>query len=39
MHNYQVVIASLNSLIAEFFPRMNVEVGKELFWYIFDGDG
>jgi hypothetical protein len=32
-------MASLNSPIAEFFPRMNVELGKELFGYIFDGDG
>ena len=38
MHNYHVVMASLNSPIAEFFPRVDVEVGNELFWYIFDGE-
>ena len=24
--------------MAEFFPRVDVEVGNELFWYIFDGE-
>jgi L-alanine-DL-glutamate epimerase-like enolase superfamily enzyme len=38
MHNYHVVMASLNSPMAEFFPKVNVEVGNELFWYIFDGE-
>ena len=38
MHNYHVVMASLNSPIAEFFPRVDVEVGNELFWYLFDGE-
>src|SRR5450432_1332092 len=38
MHNYHVVMASLNSPIAEFFPKVDVEVGNELFWYIFDGE-
>jgi L-alanine-DL-glutamate epimerase-like enolase superfamily enzyme len=38
MHNYHVVMASLNSPIAEFFPRVDVEVGNELFWYVFDGE-
>ena len=38
MHNYHVVIASFNSPIAEFFPKVDVEVGNELFWYIFDGE-
>ena len=38
MHNYHVVMASLNSPISEFFPKVNVEVGNELFWYIFDGE-
>jgi L-rhamnonate dehydratase len=38
MHNYHIVMASLNSPIAEFFPRVDVEVGNELFWYIFDGE-
>jgi L-rhamnonate dehydratase len=38
MHNYHVVMASLNSPMAEHFPLVNVEVGNELFWYIFDGE-
>jgi L-rhamnonate dehydratase len=38
MHNYHVVMASLNSPIAEFFPKVDVEVGNELFWYMFDGE-
>jgi L-alanine-DL-glutamate epimerase-like enolase superfamily enzyme len=38
MHNYHVVMASLNSPIAEHFPKVDVEVGNELFWYIFDGE-
>lgn len=38
MHNYHVVMASLNSPIAEFFPQVDVEVGNELFWYIFNGE-
>jgi L-alanine-DL-glutamate epimerase-like enolase superfamily enzyme len=37
MHNYHIVMASLNSPMAEFFPK-DVEVGNELFWYIFDGE-
>jgi L-alanine-DL-glutamate epimerase-like enolase superfamily enzyme len=38
MHNYHVVMASLNSPLAEFFPPVDVEVGNELFWYIFKGE-
>jgi L-alanine-DL-glutamate epimerase-like enolase superfamily enzyme len=38
MHNFHVVIASLNCPMAEFFPLVDVEVGNELFWYIFDGE-
>jgi len=38
MHNYHVVMASLNSPIAEYFPQVDVEVGNELFWYIFKGE-
>ena len=38
MHNYHVVMASLNSPMAEYFPKVDVEVGNELFWYIFDGE-
>lgn len=38
MHNYHIVMASLNSPMAEFFPPVDVEVGNELFWYIFRGE-
>ena len=38
MHNYHVVMASLNSPMAEYFPMVDVEVGNELFWYIFEGE-
>jgi len=38
MHNYHVVMASLNSPMAEFFPPVDVEVGNELFWYCFKGE-
>jgi len=38
MHNYHVVMASFNSPMAEYFPVVDVEVGNELFWYIFDGE-
>ena len=38
LHNYHVVMASLNSPMAEYFPVVDVEVGNELFWYIFDGE-
>jgi hypothetical protein len=31
-------MASLNSPMAEYFPIVDVEVGNELFWYIFDGE-
>jgi L-rhamnonate dehydratase len=38
MHNYHVVMAGLNSPMAEYFPIVDVEVGNELFWYIFRGE-
>jgi L-alanine-DL-glutamate epimerase-like enolase superfamily enzyme len=38
MHNYHIVMASLNSPMAEYFPPVDVEVGNELFWYIFKGE-
>jgi L-alanine-DL-glutamate epimerase-like enolase superfamily enzyme len=38
MHNFHVVMASVNSPMAEYFPPVDVEVGNELFWYIFDGE-
>ena len=38
MHNYHIVMSSLNCPMAEYFPMVDVEVGNELFWYIFDGE-
>jgi L-alanine-DL-glutamate epimerase-like enolase superfamily enzyme len=38
MHNFHVVMASLNSPMAEYFPPVDVEIGNELFWYIFEGE-
>jgi L-rhamnonate dehydratase len=38
MHNFHIVMASLNSPMAEFFPVADVEIGNELFWYIFEGE-
>ena len=38
MHNYHLTMANLNCPISEFFPVHEVEVGNELFYYIFDGD-
>jgi len=38
MHNYHIVMASLNSPMAEYFPMVDVEIGNELFWYIFGGE-
>lgn len=38
LHNYHVVMATLNSPMAEYFPPVDVEVGNELFWYIFNGE-
>ena len=31
-------MASYNSPMAEYFPKVDVEVGNELFWYIFKGE-
>lgn len=38
MHNYHLVMANANCMIAEYFPVFDVEVGNELFYYIFTGD-
>lgn len=38
MHNFHIVMSSFNAPMAEFFPRVQVEVGNELFWYIFEGE-
>jgi len=38
MHNYHLTMANVNCPIAEYFPVFDVEVGNELFYYIFEGD-
>lgn len=38
MHNFHIVMSSFNCPMAEFFPIVDVEVGNELFWYIFNGE-
>jgi L-rhamnonate dehydratase len=38
MHNYHIVMASLNSPMAEYFPPVDIEVGNELFWNVFNGE-
>ncbi len=38
MHNFHLVMSSFNSPMAEYFPPVDVEIGNELFWYIFKGE-
>ncbi|WP_280569940.1 enolase C-terminal domain-like protein, partial [Chromohalobacter sp. 296-RDG] len=38
MHNYHLTMASLASPMSEFFPVHDVEIGNELFYYLFEGD-
>jgi L-alanine-DL-glutamate epimerase-like enolase superfamily enzyme len=38
MHNFHIVMSSFNCPMAEFFPAVDVEVGNELFWYVFKGE-
>lgn len=38
MHNYHISMSSFAAPISEYFPKVPVEVGNELFWYIFDGE-
>jgi L-alanine-DL-glutamate epimerase-like enolase superfamily enzyme len=38
MHNYHLTMSSLNCPMSEYFPVHDVEVGNELFYYIFDGE-
>ena len=38
MHNYHLTMANTNCPISEYFPVHKVEVGNELFYYIFEGD-
>ncbi len=38
MHNLHVVMSSFACPMAEYFPQTEIEVGNEMFWYIFDGE-
>jgi L-rhamnonate dehydratase len=38
MHNLHVCMSSMASPMAEYFPQTEIEVGNEMFWYIFDGE-
>jgi L-alanine-DL-glutamate epimerase-like enolase superfamily enzyme len=38
MHNYHLTMSSINCPMSEYFPKFDVEVGNELFYYIFDGE-
>lgn len=38
MHNLHVVMSSFACPLAEYFPQTEIEVGNEIFWYIFDGE-
>lgn len=38
MHNYHLTMANTNCPMSEYFPIHDVEVGNELFYYIFKGD-
>jgi L-alanine-DL-glutamate epimerase-like enolase superfamily enzyme len=38
LHNYHIVMSSYGAPFAEYFPNGPVEVGNELFWYIFEGE-
>jgi L-alanine-DL-glutamate epimerase-like enolase superfamily enzyme len=37
-HNYHLTMANANCPMSEYFPVFDVEVGNELFYYIFEGD-
>ena len=38
MHNYHLTMSTLASPMSEYFPKFDVEVGNELFYYIFKGE-
>lgn len=38
LHNYHLTMANPNGPISEYFPVHRVEVGNELFRYLFDGE-
>jgi L-rhamnonate dehydratase len=37
-HNYHLTMSSLASPMSEFFPVHQVEIGNELFYYLFEGE-
>jgi L-alanine-DL-glutamate epimerase-like enolase superfamily enzyme len=37
-HNYHLTMANMNCPMSEYFPVHDVEIGNELFYYIFAGD-
>ncbi|GMQ75986.1 MAG: L-lyxonate dehydratase [Gammaproteobacteria bacterium] len=37
-HNYHLTMANINCPMSEYFPVYDVEIGNELFYYIFNGD-
>lgn len=38
MHNYHLAMSTLASPMSEYFPMYDVEIGNELFYYIFEGE-
>jgi len=38
MHNFHLTMANVNCPISEYFPIHPIEVGNELFWYVFEGE-
>jgi L-alanine-DL-glutamate epimerase-like enolase superfamily enzyme len=38
MHNYHLTMSNFNCPISEYFPVNDIEIGNELFYYIFEGD-
>ena len=38
MHNYHLTMSNFNCPISEFFPVHDVEIGNELFYYLFKGE-
>ena len=38
MHNYHLTMAHNNCPFSEFFPVHQVEIGNELFYYLFEGE-
>ena len=38
MHNYHLTMANKNCPFSEYFPVHQVEIGNELFYYLFEGE-